>query len=486
MTLSGYPAPMNWTRRDILRALACSGTAGVLTPTLSACAAQVTCLHDGFDRPSDGKVLVIGAGVAGLTAAHYLRAAGVDATIIEARDRIGGRTWTKDFAGAPIDLGGAWLHGPVGNPVARYCENAGIAYSPDETGHDGLLDLPHNELISGPALEELDAAVEGISNARNQVLNELGDDATVADAIEWYLNNEGITGDDRRRIAFLAEARVEMDWSGPAENASLDLWDQDVELAGGDQFIEGGYRRFYDHLSTDLDIQLNEVVLSIIDEGDSVTVQTDIDSYQAQTVILTVPLGVLKQQSINFQPALPDTKLAAIDRIGTGSLEKVVLAFDEVFWTTDQLDSALSILDDSGSSMRSVIDWSDIVDRPILLFFHGGDESTDNLNALNDTAMVQKCLDTLSAALSVDIPTPTESYVTRWSQDPYAMGSYSFAQVGSSFDDYCELATPIWEGRLLFAGEATVNSYQATVHGAMLSGAREAKRFGISIDLPGL
>ncbi|MEX1043462.1 MAG: FAD-dependent oxidoreductase, partial [Acidimicrobiia bacterium] len=77
------------------------------------------------------RVVVVGAGVAGLTCAATLQRAGVDVTVVEARDRIGGRVWTGEVAGARIDLGGAWIHGPIDNPLATYCREVGLDWVSD-------------------------------------------------------------------------------------------------------------------------------------------------------------------------------------------------------------------------------------------------------------------------------------------------------------------------------------------------------------------
>ena len=90
------------------------------------------------------RVVVVGAGVSGLTAARDLTQAGADVTVLEARDRIGGRTWTADVAGAAIDLGGSWIHGPFGNPLADEARAAGLTWA-----NDGLWGMGLTVFIEG-------------------------------------------------------------------------------------------------------------------------------------------------------------------------------------------------------------------------------------------------------------------------------------------------------------------------------------------------
>src|SRR6202171_4496939 len=73
------------------------------------------------------RIIVVGAGMAGLVAARLLHDSGFAVTVLEARGRLGGRTWTDDYLGAPLDLGGSWVHGVDGNPLALWCDRLGIA-----------------------------------------------------------------------------------------------------------------------------------------------------------------------------------------------------------------------------------------------------------------------------------------------------------------------------------------------------------------------
>ena len=114
---------------------------------------------------------------------------------------------------------------------------------------------------------------------------------------------------------------------------------------------------------------------------------------------------------------------------------------------------------------------------PTLLFLYGGRFSRDTQENKTDDDIVASALGVLETIHGNPIPTPTETRVTRWTTDPYSLGSYSFIPAGASPDDMRQLAEPV-AGRVLFAGEATYFEYHATVHGAMMSGMREATRLG--------
>jgi len=229
---------------------------------------------------------------------------------------------------------------------------------------------------------------------------------------------------------------------------------------------------------------------------------------EADYCVCTVPLGVLQQRRIRFEPNLPQLKWNAVDSIGMGTLNKVVLRFPHCFWG-DELES-LGVLHENGASHHKVFyDGTDETNNPILYCFLGGDASyrvdpppppvatttnqksnnNDNNKATNgggdgmtDDAIVNEIMDTLRTVFGggrgdddeVVVPDPLDYKVTRWNTDPFAFGSYSYTKVGCTEEAYDELIRPV--GNLLFAGEATSKTSHATVHGAWLSGEREAKR----------
>ncbi|GAT11754.1 monoamine oxidase [Mycolicibacterium novocastrense] len=185
----------------------------------------------------------------------------------------------------------------------------------------------------------------------------------------------------------------------------------------------------------------------------------------ADRVIVTVPLGVLKADAIAFDPPLPQPKRDAIGRLGFGLLNKVVLAFDQPFWPRTRPMIGLVGPDQPVSDLVNGLLLSD---KPILIGLRSG-QAAWSREALPDGDAVAQVINAL------DAPEPTRSIVTRWGTDPYSLGSYSFIAVGSSPDDMSALGEPVGE-RLLFAGEATNPEFFGTVHGAYLSGIREADR----------
>ena len=166
-----------------------------------------------------------------------------------------------------------------------------------------------------------------------------------------------------------------------------------------------------------------------------------------------------------------------------GNLEKVVLVFDEAWWNPDGPASVISANEDGAWPWFA--DTSQTAKAPVLTAFTGGSFSRSRSD-LTDEEVVADALSMAEAAYGREVPLPVATAVTRWATDPYAMGSYLILPPGASPEDVDALAAPVGD-RLLFAGEATNWDYAATVHGALLSGLREARRLGVERNaIPGL
>uniref|UniRef100_A0A8C7R1V9 Lysine-specific histone demethylase n=1 Tax=Oncorhynchus mykiss TaxID=8022 RepID=A0A8C7R1V9_ONCMY len=291
-------------------------------------------------------------------------------------------------------------------------------------------------------------------------------------------------------------ANLEFANATPLSTLSLKHWDQDddFEFTGSHLTVRNGYSCVPVALAEGLDIKLNTAVrqvrytasgCEVIAVNTRSTTQTFI--YKCDAVLCTLPLGVMKQQppAVQFVPPLPEWKTSAIQRMGFGNLNKVVLCFDRVFW-----DPSVNLFGHVGSTTASrgelFLFWN-LYKAPILLALMAG-EAAGIMENISDDVIVGRCLAILKGIFgSSAVPQPKETVVTRWRADPWARGSYSYVAAGSSGNDYDLMAQPITPGpaipgasqpvpRLFFAGEHTIRNYPATVHGALLSGLREAGR----------
>ncbi|PHH73963.1 hypothetical protein CDD80_3447 [Ophiocordyceps camponoti-rufipedis] len=308
------------------------------------------------------------------------------------------------------------------------------------------------------------------------------------EAISQYRNLVDLSAQDHRLINWHV-ANLEYSNANSLRNLSLELWDMDAgnEWEGQHTMVVGGYQAVARGLlqcPTKLDLTTKFPVKSIKYHADGFDGPAIIESESGETieadcVVCTVPLGVLKQSSIAFDPPLPPWKKGVIDRLGFGILNKVVLTYDEVFWDPDR--HIFGVLRDApnrhstaqkdyGANRGRFFQWfnvSNTTGLPCLIALTGCEtEHTSN------DQLVAEATDILRSIFGNDVPYPKEAVVTRWGSDRFARGSYSSAASGMLPDDYDTMSRPL--GNLFFAGEHTIGTHPATVHGAYLSGLRAA------------
>jgi monoamine oxidase len=428
-------------------------------------------------------VVVVGAGLAGLTVADELDRRGFPVTVLEARDRVGGRCHTVDG----IDMGAHWIHGTEGNPVTALARRFGlptIFVGGDSTFTGGweALDIRGADTTCFDDDAKLasvlaaDAMWDALDVVRRERHASGAADISLRDALET-VRRDGLLPDAPEGLDTLdwhMELLARDDAGCGSQELSLLAHDEGVDVYGyGDSVLAAGFGALAERMAERLDVRLSCPVVRIdtSDPGEAVVV-TGNESFRASTVVVTVPLGVLKHRAIEFVPPLPATKLEAIDRIGVGVLAKVVLHFDHAWWREDQyvIGVACSPVEEWPTM---IINASATHHQPILVALAGG-----TLGRWIETAAPGDVhgwvVRLLRTAFGATAPEPRRIDRTQWSTDPYSLGSYSAMTVGATSADVLALAEPV--GRLYFAGEATSPSGWATTHGAVTSGRREAAR----------
>ncbi|KAK4042548.1 Sec1-like protein [Parachaetomium inaequale] len=259
----------------------------------------------------------------------------------------------------------------------------------------------------------------------------------------------------------------------------------------GHSMVVGGYQsvpRGLMHLPTPLNVKQKSPVSNITytsgsPTGAATVTCEDGSTVEADFVVSTIPLGVLKHGNVKFEPPLPPWKSDAIDRLGFGVLNKVILVYKEPFWDEDR--DIFGVLrnptnrhsldqKDYASQRGRFFQWFNITKTsglPVLLALMAGDAGFDTEQTCNDD-LVAEATEILRSVYGSRVPHPIEAVVTRWASDKFARGSYSSAGPDMKADDYDTMARPI--GNLFFAGEHTCGTHPATVHGAYLSGLRAA------------
>lgn len=448
----------------LLGVTACSGTSS-------------TAVQEEPTEADDPSVIVVGAGMAGLRAASLLNDAGMQVTVLEARDRIGGRTWSDNALGTTVDLGGSWIHGITGNPLYEYATEVGAEMV--EWNYDLYTVFNADGSTSRLINEDEDQFYAPLESAGAAYLAANGE-GSLQDAIDGAVANGSLNDFTIEEVNFIVTSFIEDSYATEASNIGLIGFSE----SGGESFpgadavqfdpevvFPRGYNQITDALAEGLSIETGVRVNSIDYSGEQVMVSDGQSTYSADYVLVTVPLGVLKEGVIEFQPALPANKVAAIDAMDMGVLDKVYLRFADVFWR-DEFDN-FGYVSDSVNEYASWLSLVNLTGEPILLAFSSADEAIAN-EALSDAEIIAKVMQILRAIYGGSVPEPIDYTITRWYQDPNSYGAYSNLPPGASVNAISDLAEAI-DNKLFFAGEAT-SEYQSTVHGAFLSGVREAEK----------
>ncbi|XP_030450111.2 polyamine oxidase 2-like [Syzygium oleosum] len=426
-------------------------------------------------------VIVIGGGIAGLAAARALHDASFQVLLLESRARLGGRIHTDYSCGFPVDLGASWLHGVCEeNPLAPLIGRLGLPLyrtSGDNSvlyDHDlescAFFDLD-GKRVPQELVAEVGKTVENIMEEANKVRQECSEDMSLRRAFSLIferrpeLRLEGL----HFKVLQWYLCRMEGWFAADADNISLNCWAEEELLPGGHGLMVRGYLPVINTLAKGLDVRLGHRVTNIVRRynGVKVTVE-DGRTFAADAAIITVPLGVLKSQSIRFEPKLPDWKEAAIADIGVGIENKIVLHFEKVFWPNVEF---LGVVADSSSSCSYFLNLHRATGHSVLVYMPCGQLAKD-IEQMSDEAAANFAFMQLKKILP-DASSPIRYVVSHWGTDINSLGSYSCGVVGKPQDLFEKLRIPV--DNLFFAGEATSSSYQGSLHGAFATGLMAAE-----------
>lgn len=431
------------------------------------------------------RVIVVGAGLAGLGAARALRDRGIEVVVLEARDRIGGRVHTT--AGG-VDLGAHWIHGSEGNPLTNLARQLGVptVFVGGDSSYSGgwdqmvLRDAGGGVLSNDAKLRSILAADEvrdAMETLRRRFARDGASDVSVHDALEQVLASRDLSADARRAIEWHMALWTRDDCGADDRELSFLWWDDGYQVYGyGDSVFMDGYGALVQSLALGLDIRRGHVVQRIVYEGPPGVppyVETDQGTFDADAVIVTLPLGVLKADVVEFDPPLPRAKRDAIARLGMGALAKVVLHYDAPFWPKDQYVFGRHA-DDVASRPTVVVNLWKTHRRPSLVLMVGGSLARC-VERWNADQVREWSRATLRELFGAEPPEPVRMETTKWSCDQFSRGAYSFVGVGATPADIDALAEPVGS-RIFFAGEATYRHHWAGAHGAYASGLREVAR----------
>ncbi len=404
---------------------------------------------------ADIDIAIIGAGAAGLVAAHRAREKGLKARIFEARNRVGGRIFTDESLGAPFDAGAFYIHFAERNPWKRIAEDLKVELVDDDTLWGGFNVFrngqpipPDERMRRRGAFGRLTAAVE----AENP-----GADLSFAEAARRHAPE----------LESAAEGMTLLSLGEEAEHVSI----RDYQMldSGEDFVMPSGYGHLLERYSRGLDIALMTPVTEIDSRGPGVRITGPRGTVTARAAIVTVPVSVLQAGGIRFLPDMPETTRTALDGLRMGALTKVALKvegnrFGLSPWTQffDQGSGAL------GADLLNFEFWP--FERDLVIVFLGGNFARD-LSKAGEAIAIATVRERLVTILGKDAEKAiTGGRLAGWSADPYALGGYSIARPGHAGARKA-LEAP-FNGLVYLAGEANAGAASMTAGGAALAATR--------------
>jgi len=397
--------------------------------------------------PRGSKVVVVGAGFAGIGVSEHLLEAGYQVELIEANDRIGGRAHSIDLGGFPADIGANWLR-LEDNSLWDFAERRGLLSQ--QTDFEDVIvvkDGQKHKVDTQQTTDSLEGALvwpylsytaqrwiglrprsRSIESLLGNTLKEMGPEACAA----RVLFEANYAADlDKLSAGVLFE-----DSSGGAEGPATE------------PTVVGGMINLLNQLAAKSKPNLNERVEVVRRTSSGVNVKTDKREIEADAVILTVSIDVLKKGGIVIEPELPSAHRTALEGMEMGNFLKLWLRYPEGAWSAD---SNLTVFCES-PLVSACFDFSRSHNAPVILGIAAGRRAHE-IEKLEDGQAGEEFHQLLQSKLNVTLPPPIEVAMSRWGQDPLHGGAYMYPSTQYRPGDNLMLHAPIAE-RIFLAGEA--------------------------------
>ena len=348
-----------------------------------------------LSRRDARSAIVIGAGIAGAAAVRSLADAGARVTVIEARNRIGGRIDSNRSWGVPVELGAAWIHGTGGNPLVPLARDAGLRLVP--TDYD---DAVARDTVTGRRSAEAERRWGRLDGLMGQ-LEEAWPPRSMS--VATWLDREGWSSG--RFDSWAAQVEITQEYALDPTRLGVRATEEGAAYRGGDVLVAGGYARIPAELLDGVDVRLRSAVTAVTatDSGARVRLASG-QVLTADVVVVAVPLALLRAGKPTIDP-MPAAVKRAMRSLVTGTFEKVVLRYDEQWWGDRQVygivgGGAPGAPAGSAASLR----WTEfysltrVLGFPALVGFAGG--SSARARPRSDAACVAEARAALAAAFA--------------------------------------------------------------------------------------
>ncbi|MBK9742196.1 MAG: FAD-dependent oxidoreductase [Saprospiraceae bacterium] len=431
----------------------------IITPSLLS-----SCNNEGDGQKANGKtVIIVGAVISGLAAAKKLKENGFNVIVLEAQSKVGGRLKTNRSLGVAFDEGASWIHGTAGNPIASLAQQAGMntAFTDDES----ILAYDLGGVLHS------DSNFSDTEDKFYSVLETLKNNGSSTKSFETVFNELYPTYCNDRLWKFFLSTYLTFD-TGDLNMLSSLLYNEGEEFGGEERISVNGYDTIPSYLAIGLNVQLNQKVTKIDYSNTKILVSHNGTVTEADYVLVTVPLGVLKANKIDFVPSLPNTKQNAIQKVGVNCVNKFLLTWETAFWDDEQYICYTPDIKDKFNYFVNVKKYQPTVNALMTFAYADKARQTENMT---DQQIIEEIMTHLRDIYGNNIPYPKNILRTKWQTNEYSYGSYSYTAVGTEMRHFDDLAEEI-DDKIFFAGEHTEIDYFSTAHGAYLSGIREADK----------
>ncbi|XP_057512977.1 polyamine oxidase 1 [Actinidia eriantha] len=432
-----------------------------------------------MESPIRSSVIIVGAGVSGISAAKVLAENGVDdILILEASERIGGRIRKDEFGGVSVELGAGWIAGVGGkesNPVWELARKSGLrtCFSDYSNARYNIYDRSGKIFPSGIAADSYKKAVDSaIQKLRNQEAN------LESDLLKFSEPSSTPKTPIELAIDFILHD-FEMAEVEPI-STYVDFGDREFLVADERGYEHLLYKMAETFLLTsegeimDSRLKLNKVVRELQHSRNGITLKTEDGCvYEANYVILSVSIGVLQSQLISFRPPLPRWKMEAIEKCDVMVYTKIFLKFPHKFWPCGPEKEFFIYADERRGyytfwqHMETAYPGSNIL---VVTLTNG---ESKRVEAQSDRETLKEAMEVLRNMFGSGIPDATDILVPRWWNNRFQRGSYSNYPIYFNHQIVDNIKAPV--GRIFFTGEHTSERFNGYVHGGYLAGIDTSK-----------